>query len=175
MSHVRGPPSRAVMLGEINRLMAQGDGSHSVEPHAVLPPLTSPLRAIQQEIASLPAVKIGVERAGWYRLTQPQLISAGLATAINPRMLQLFVDGEQVPIFVSGELDGKFDAGDTVEFYGLGLDTPSTSERTYWLIEGREPGTENSEGFRERWGRPSSELSRTLLNVTNAEFTSQTS
>ncbi len=133
-------PNRAVMLSEINRLMAQGDGSHSVEPLAVLPPLTSPLRAVQQEIASLPAVKIGVERAGWYRLTQAQLISAGLATAINPRMLQLFVDGQQVPIFVSGELDGKLDAGDTVEFYGLGLDTPSTSERTYWLIVGRELG-----------------------------------
>ena len=84
---------RAVMLSEINRLMAQGDGSHSVEPHAVLPPLTSPLRSTQQEIASRPAVKIGVERAGWYRLTQAQLLSAGLATAINPRMLQLFVDG----------------------------------------------------------------------------------
>ena len=135
-----GPLNRGVMLSEINRLTAQGDGSHSVEPHAVLPPLNSPLKAAQQEIASLPAVKIGVERAGWYRLTQAQLISAGLATAINPRMLQLFVDGQQVPIFVSGELDGKLDAGDTVEFYGLGLDIPSTSERTYWLIEGREAG-----------------------------------
>ena len=35
-------------------------------------------------------------------------------------MLQLFVDGQQVPISVSGEQDGRLDAGDTVEFYGHG-------------------------------------------------------
>ena len=134
------PQTHTVMLSEVNRLIADGHGSHSVEPHAELPDLDSPMRATQQQIAALPAVKIGVERAGWYRLTQPQLVSAGLSPAINPRMLQLFVDGEQVPISVTGELDGKFDPGDTVEFYGLGLDLPSTAERTYWLLEGGEPG-----------------------------------
>ena len=101
-----------------------------------MPDLDSPLRATQQKIAALPAVKIGVERAGWYRLTQPQLVLAGLSPAINPRKLQLFVDGAQVPISVTGEQDGKLDPGDTVEFYGLPLDTPSTAERTYWLFEG---------------------------------------
>jgi hypothetical protein len=125
------------MLSEVNELITATSGSHSVEPHAELPALDSPLRATQQKIAALPAVKIGVERAGWYRLTQPQLVSPGLLSpAINPRRLQLFVDGAQVPISVTGEQDGKLDPVDTVEFYGLPLDTPSTAERTYWLMEG---------------------------------------
>lgn len=135
-----GPLTQALMIGEINQLIDQADGSHAVEPFAVLPPLDSPLRTIQQEIAASPAVKIDVERAGWYRLTQAQLLSAGLSLGINPRMLKLMVDGEQVPINVTGELDGKLDPGDTIEFYGLPLDTPSTAQRVYWLVEGRELG-----------------------------------
>lgn len=135
-----GPLTQALMIGEINQLIDQADGSHTVEPFAVLPPLDSPLRTIQQEIAASSAVKIGVERAGWYRLTQPQLLAAGLSPGINPRMLKLMVDGEQVPINVTGELDGKLDPGDTIEFYGLPLDAPSTALRVYWLVEGRELG-----------------------------------
>jgi hypothetical protein len=50
------------------------------------------------------------------------------------------VDGQQVPISVSGEQDGRLDAGDTVEFYGMGLDIASTAQRTYWLVEGNHLG-----------------------------------
>src|SRR6185503_8391959 len=46
-------------------------------------------------------------------------------------------DGQAVPIRVIGEADGRFDSADAIEFYGVGLDTPSTDTRVYWLIEGR--------------------------------------
>ena len=58
----------------------------------------------------------------------------------GPANLQLFVDAQQVPIRVNGEVDGKFDAQDSVEFYGLGLDTPTTNTRVYWLISGGQAG-----------------------------------
>ncbi len=86
------------------------------------------------------AVKITVREDGWYRITQPELVAAGLGAKINPRMLQLYVDGEQVPILVTGEQDGSFDAADAIEFYGTALDTPVTDKHIYWLVSGAAPG-----------------------------------
>jgi uncharacterized repeat protein (TIGR01451 family) len=86
------------------------------------------------------AIKIGVREDGWYRVTQPELVAAGLATRINPRLLQLLVDGEAVPMLVTGEEDGSFDATDAIEFYGTALDTTSTNIHVYWLSIGTAPG-----------------------------------
>ena len=47
--------------------------------------------------------------------------------------LSLFCAGIEQPINVDDGGDGKFDAGDAIEFYGLPLDTRSTGARTYWL------------------------------------------
>ena len=41
---------------------------------------------------------------------------------------------------MNGEQDGTFDAVDSVEFYGMGLDVAWTDARTYWLIAGSLPG-----------------------------------
>ena len=41
---------------------------------------------------------------------------------------------------VTGESDGAFDAGDLVEFYGTGVDTPFTDRRAYWITAGSSPG-----------------------------------
>ncbi|HKA22599.1 MAG TPA: C25 family cysteine peptidase [Blastocatellia bacterium] len=90
--------------------------------------------------ASRPAVKIAVKQEGWYRVTQPELVALGFDTRGNPRMLQLFVDGRELPIVVQGEKDGSFDAQDSVEFYGVGLDSPFTDSRVYWLLAGDRPG-----------------------------------
>jgi hypothetical protein len=102
-------------------------------------PLTSRPKAdllVQQYLASRPAVKLFVREEGWYRVTQSELVAAGLSPKANPRFLQLFVDGREQPIKVIGK-GLKFDA---IEFYGIGLDTPSTDTRVYWLIEGFRPG-----------------------------------
>jgi hypothetical protein len=41
---------------------------------------------------------------------------------------------------VTGEDDGRFDVGDAIEFYGLGLDKSWTNMRVYWLVVGARPG-----------------------------------
>lgn len=92
--------------------------------------------AVQQAIAAGAAVKIGVQATGWYRVDQPQLVAAGLNPNIDPHTLQLFVEGVEQAIHVTGDEDGHFDTGDAVEFYGTGTDTPFTDTRTYWLIGG---------------------------------------
>jgi hypothetical protein len=108
---------------------------------STLSPQSSSLdTATQQYLASRPAVKLLVKEEGWYRVTQPELIAVGLSPKANPRYLQLFVEGQEQPIRLIGDKDGRFDSGDAIEFYGVGLDTPSTDTRVYWLVEGSGPG-----------------------------------
>jgi hypothetical protein len=95
--------------------------------------------AVQQDIAAGKAVKIQVRRSAWYRLTQPELVAAGLDPSSDARMLQLYADGEEVPIALSSS-GSRLDPDDTMEFYGVGLDTPTTDTRTYWLINGNSAG-----------------------------------
>ncbi len=94
----------------------------------------------QWDLAAQPGVKIGIDNEAWYRLEQPELQRAGLAPQVDPRRLQLFVEGQEVPIVVTGAEDGSFDYGDAIEFHGMGLDTPWTGTRIYWLVEGPQPG-----------------------------------
>jgi hypothetical protein len=90
-------------------------------------------RAVQWRLAGGPAVKILVSEAGWYRVSQEDLVSAGLDPGADPGALHLFTDGQEVAILVDGKGEGRFDPGDAIEFYGLGLDTPSSGVRIYWL------------------------------------------
>jgi Peptidase family C25 len=96
--------------------------------------------ATQAELAAGGAIKLTVTEEGWYRVTQPELRSAGLNPGVDPRKLQLFAEGEEQSILVRGEDDGRFDDADAIEFYGIGLDTPATNARVYWLAAGNQPG-----------------------------------
>lgn len=96
--------------------------------------------APQVDLAGQAAVKLSVRQEGWYRVTQQELLAAGLSPSTDPRLLQLYVDGQQLPFIVTGESDGRFDPSDAIEFYGIGLDVPSTDTRTYWLTAGSQPG-----------------------------------
>jgi len=95
---------------------------------------------MQWLLAGRPAVKISVKEEGWYRISQANLVAAGLNPRANPRYLRLFVDGKEQPIRVNGKRDRTFHSEDSIEFYGTGLDTPSTDTRIYWLLEGKRPG-----------------------------------
>ena len=50
------------------------------------------------------------------------------------------MDGKEHAILVPGEEDGRFDATDSIEFYGIGQDTSYSDTRIYWLIEGTQRG-----------------------------------
>jgi hypothetical protein len=90
-------------------------------------------------LASQVGVKLSVSKNGWYRADLSELVAVGLDPAINPLMLQLYADGVEQSINVNSD-SARIDGGGYIEFYGIGLDTPSTDTRTYWLVAGSKPG-----------------------------------
>ncbi len=139
------PPDKikpSALLAEISNHQepALERATTSVEPLAALPHPSAAHLAWQSPIASGEAVKIAVQKEGWYRVSQPELLQAGLNAQVNPRTLRLLVDGLEQPMLVTGESDNTFDATDAIEFYGKGLDTPQTDTRIYWLVAGSQLG-----------------------------------
>jgi hypothetical protein len=94
---------------------------------------------LQPGLAGQAAVKMSVKAEGLYRVTQPQLVAAGLDQNVNLGTLQLYADGQQVPINVTTK-GGQFDASAAIEFYGVGADSAATDSRVYWLVAGSQPG-----------------------------------
>jgi CSLREA domain-containing protein/uncharacterized repeat protein (TIGR01451 family) len=136
------PPEKtnAALLSKLGQAEPRIIAPASPEPPTGSRAMYAAREAAGWDVASKAAVKITVREAGWYRVTQAELLAAGLDPAANPRSLQLYVDGVEQAILVTGEQDGRFDENDAIEFYGTGLDTPSTDRRVYWLLMGTQPG-----------------------------------
>ncbi|GEM_PF-1468640 len=92
------------------------------------------------QVSSKQSAKITVSENGWYRVTKSELNAIGFNTKQDPRLLKMFVNGLEIPILVNGETDASFDENDSIEFYGFGLDTPTTSANVYWLVNGDDVG-----------------------------------
>ncbi|MFY9607362.1 MAG: C25 family cysteine peptidase [Blastocatellia bacterium] len=131
---------QAMLLGQLGRNNSRQNTTTDVEPGVALAAPGAADADRQASLAGQTALKIEVRQAGIYKVTQPELAAAGLDPKANPRLLQLYADGQELPISVTGEKDGSFDSSDAIEFYGLGLDTASTDTRTYWLVVGTSPG-----------------------------------
>ncbi len=95
---------------------------------------------VQRGLAAQPGVKLLVRRTGWKRVFGSTLVAAGLDPTVDPRRIQLFADGVQYPVVISGESSGIFGPGESLEFYGEALDEPWTDARAYYVVEGKEPG-----------------------------------
>jgi peptidase C25-like protein len=134
--------SQAALLSQI------GEAQPIITAQATLLPLQQPQSngpltgesGYWPSIASGPAVKLSVREEGWYRVTQAELLAAGLDPRADPRTLQLYLGGVEQALLVTGESDGRLDSTDVVEFYGKGLDTPSSDTHVYWLVSGNQPG-----------------------------------
>lgn len=132
--------TRVSLLSAFGRDASEHGSTMPVEPMAKVAKPTAAKIEIQASMASQQAVKMSIQREGWYRVEQPELVAAGLPNNTDPRKLQLFVDGEQIPMTVTGEKDGQFDPADRVEFYGVGINSASTVNHVYWLVAGAEFG-----------------------------------
>ena len=101
--------------------------------------------------------KIYVSQTGIYRLTESELRNRWQIDLrrIDPRHLQLHHKGverpylpaqsEQIPIYVRGEKDGRFDADDYIDFLGQSPFSSNAKNRytrwnIYWLSVGDTPG-----------------------------------
>ena len=94
----------------------------------------------QWELAASPAVKISIRNQGWYSVKMAELTAAGLSPDADPRLLQLFADGIELPMIVSSSDKNRLRPADSIQFYATGLDTPSTDTRIYWLVAASQPG-----------------------------------
>ncbi|HST23211.1 MAG TPA: C25 family cysteine peptidase [Blastocatellia bacterium] len=127
-------------IGNSQTMLTQGQGSTRVERKASIATPTPVTTRVQLGIANDNTFKIPIKQEGWYRLSQSALIAAGLPSSADPRKLQLFVDGTEVPIVVTGEGDGALNAADTMQFFATGINSAVTAERVYWLVSGKANG-----------------------------------
>jgi hypothetical protein len=139
---VERPGSAAAVFStsEVSTAVSSLNSNNYFGDPASEPSINSTKLQSQFSVAAQRALKIVVDKTGIYRVTRDQLISAGLNPTVSPRFLQLYVDGEQVPMIVSGERDGRLDSSDYIEFYARNLSTPTTTERTYWLVSSNRLG-----------------------------------
>ncbi|MBN2571301.1 MAG: hypothetical protein JXA68_04175, partial [Ignavibacteriales bacterium] len=62
-------------------------------------------------------LKLAIIKDDVYRINKSKLDSLGVQI-LDPKKIQLFESGVEIPIYVFGEEDGNFDEGDYIEFYG---------------------------------------------------------
>jgi len=90
---------------------------------------------VQWQLAAMSAARIGVRDEGWYRVGKADLLAAGFDPGDDPEALRLYTRGVEQAISVAPGRRGHFDTDSYLEFYGTGLDTPSTDARVYWLVK----------------------------------------
>jgi uncharacterized repeat protein (TIGR01451 family) len=117
------------------------------------PAVASARQQIGFALAARPAVKIFVDHEGWYQVTQPQLVAAGLSPSTDVRSLHLFAEGVEQPIRVIG--GDVFGPQSAIEFYGTAIDTHYSGQRVYWLASQGQPGLRIAAGNENGSGGPS--------------------
>ena len=88
--------------------------------------------AQQWSLAGATNAKLIVTQAGWYRVKKSDLVNAGFDPGTNAAKIAVFADGIEVPILVN-VAGTKFDVNDTIEFYGLPIDTTGTGGHVYYV------------------------------------------
>ncbi len=64
--------------------------------------------------------KIKITTSGIHRISYATLVSSGIPVqSLNPKNIQIFGRGEEQYIYIHGENDNAFNAGDYIEFYGM--------------------------------------------------------
>ncbi len=134
------PPNQSVAPGVENQSYGSFETSY---PAVTRSPARSHMLASvledQWSIAGQTALKIGIKKDGWYRVTQPEMVAQGFNPLVDIRNLQLFVDAQEVAISTS-QSGGLFGPSDYIEFFGRGVNVPSTDVHTYYLIAGSDAG-----------------------------------
>jgi len=145
-SSVTGSSAKAAaspMMSDIASAQSQAPSESHVVPYVYRPAGVTKAQSQQQfDLAAQPAVKIMADHEGWYRVTQPELVAAGLDANADPSILRLFAEAVEQPILITGAQQGRggFGPNAAIEFYGTAIDTPFSGMRAYWLIAGNQPG-----------------------------------
>jgi uncharacterized repeat protein (TIGR01451 family) len=140
-------------LGSLGGIFTTQPGMGVTVPAPPAPTIAQ--QAEQWQLAAVPAVKVMVTKPGWYRVKKSDLTAAGFDPGDNGRQLSVFTDGTEVPVLVNAKNEGKFDADDSIEFFGRGIDMPGTGSRVYYITAKRGSGLRvKSTGSRGNSGSP---------------------
>jgi uncharacterized repeat protein (TIGR01451 family) len=139
------PASETRMLSQMNQALPPTPGSQESHIVETLPLASAPTPSqIQKqfELAARPAVKIYVRNEGWYRVSQPDLVKAGLDPNVDPALLHLYAEATEQPLQITGATAGPggFRPQAAINFYGTGIDTAFSGTRVYWLVAGEARG-----------------------------------
>ncbi len=99
-------------------------------------------RELQWELAAGHAVKLVVSRPGVVRVSAESLFAAEIPVGTPASSLQLFREGRPVGRTVLTTDGATLQPGDSVEFYGHGMDTRYSGSAVYWLTTGAGRGRE---------------------------------
>ena len=118
------------------------DISRALPHFAAAQAVTAQQRQTQFGLAAHAAVKLSLRNEGWYRVSQKELVAAGLNAGVDPKFLRLYTEGTEQPIRVVGASNGPggFGANAAIEFYATGIDTPFSDTRIGWLVAGNVAG-----------------------------------
>jgi uncharacterized repeat protein (TIGR01451 family) len=137
--------SETRMLSQMNQAVAPTPGSqesHVVETLPAAFTATPSQTEKQFELAAHSAVKIYVRREGWYQVTQPDLVKAGLDPNVDPALLHLYAEANEQPLQITGGSAGPggFGPQAAINFYGTAINTAFSGTRVYWLVAGEGHG-----------------------------------
>lgn len=127
--------------------------------------------------------KVKISRTGIYRLDYPSLVQASIdmkidLATVNPKNWQMFHDGQEIPIYVSGEDDNVFNSNDFIEFYGKPND--GELDKELYLNQSHLANTKNSMITDTAWyyltyiPGPASNLPKHIKNYKNTNYGSMT-
>lgn len=105
-------------------------------PDAARWQLSPTLRESSQADATVPEIKITIDRTGLYALSYADLSAAGLAVdTLDPNQLQLRhgFPRQTVSIWAEGGADGRFDPADRVLFFAEPTFSRTTDDDVYFL------------------------------------------
>ena len=140
-----GGPAPAVSASAIAEAPAILDGRPSVTTTVAALQLVASVgtdRAMQWQLADSDAVKLVVSRTGVMRVAAEALFAAGVPVGAPIASLQLFRAGRAVPRTVQAANGTSLQPGDSVEFFGYGMDTRYSGSAVYWLVAGKGTGRE---------------------------------
>ncbi|HEX8619297.1 MAG TPA: C25 family cysteine peptidase, partial [Thermoanaerobaculia bacterium] len=126
-------------LGSIGGILESPRGI-GVMPLTMKPAAATDRLNQQWKIAAQKAAKLVVTTAGWVSVKKRDLVAAGYDPGTNSRALAVFTDGQEIAADVRDGGDGKFDADDTIEFFGTGIDTPASGGRVYFVVNDKGRG-----------------------------------
>lgn len=101
--------------------------------------------ALMRPAATSERIRLTVREAGVYAITLADLQAVGIPAvtrqeALNPELLQLWRQGQQVAADFLGDADTLFEEDEALVFYAPAPSSPYTRDAVYWLVVGAERG-----------------------------------